>query len=141
MTAASSAETTPPMQATPTAAARKSRVSLVRLRFSASATADTRSSMVSPTGSSSPATGPPSLRANGRPRPGTCRPLPRPARSWVTMWTSMSPDSATTVSPTPRAVNSRAGRARLLTPTTSWVAFSTRANSRSAEGTWSPTTV
>ncbi len=63
-----------------------------------------------------------------------------PDWSWVTMCTSIGPDSWSTVAPMP-SENSRASRVRREVPITSWVALVPRANSSSALGTSSPTTV
>ena len=52
----------------------------------------------------------------------------------------MSPESRMVVAPMPGPVTSAASRERRLPPSTSWVAFSARANSSSASGTSSPTT-
>ncbi len=64
---------------------------------------------------------------------------PRPASSWVTMWTSIDPDSFVVVTPIP-GLSTWAKRPRRLAPSTSWVAFSARAKSSSAAGTSSPMT-
>ncbi len=56
------------------------------------------------------------------------------------MWTSMSPDSRIVLAPMPGPVNAVPNRDRRLPPSTSWVAFSARANSSSALLTSSPTT-
>ena len=64
---------------------------------------------------------------------------PRPASSWVTMCTSMEPESAATRVPTP-STNIRATRERREVPSTSCVALAPRAKSSSAVGTSSPPT-
>ena len=64
---------------------------------------------------------------------------PRPASSWVTMCTSIVPESCTTRVPTP-STNIRASRERREVPSTSWVALAPRAKSSSAVGTSSPPT-
>lgn len=124
------------MQATPTTASRNSSASLVR--FTVPRT--WARTAVSSTGSTSPATGPAISRAVDRVRRRDGSREPRPARSWVTRWTSMSPDSSVTVSPVPGPVRNRSRRPRRLVPSTSWVAFSARANSTSAVAMPSPTT-
>ena len=65
---------------------------------------------------------------------------PRLASSWVTMCTSILPDCCTTAAPMPSS-KMRAHRDRRDVPSTSWVAFISRAKSSSAVGTSSPTTV
>ena len=61
-----------------------------------------------------------------------------PTASWVTMCTSIGPDSFVVVTPIP-GVSSWASRPRRDAPSTSWVAFWARAKSSSARGTSSPT--
>ena len=56
------------------------------------------------------------------------------------MWTSIFPDCCTTAAPMPSS-KMRAHRDRRDVPSTSWVAFSSRAKSSRALGTSSPTTV
>ena len=65
---------------------------------------------------------------------------PRLASSWVTMCTSILPDCCTDAAPMPSS-KIRAHRDRREVPSTSWVAFISRAKSSSAVGTSSPTTV
>ena len=65
---------------------------------------------------------------------------PRLASGWVTMWTSIFPECWTTDAPMPSS-KIRAHLDRRDVPSTSWVAFISRAKSSSAVGTSSPTTV
>jgi hypothetical protein len=74
-----------------------------------------------------------------RPRVGVIRARPRLTSSWVTRCTSMLPDSAAVVTPTPRE-KIWAMRPRRLAPRTSWVALTPRAKSSSAVGMSLPTT-
>ena len=75
-----------------------------------------------------------SARRSSRAAPGR-----GPSRSWVTMWTSMSPDSRTVSLPIPAPVSSRDRCERRDAPSTSWVAFCARANSISDAEMLSPT--
>ena len=59
--------------------------------------------------------------------------------SWVTRCTSIDPDSAVVVTPTP-GENSWAQRPRRLAPSTSWVALTPRAKASRASGMSVPTT-
>ena len=133
-TAASSAGQSPPISATPTTATRNSRMSAV---------SDSPESMVRSavsTGSpASTATKPARRRRRDRAAGGRRAPRPRPARSCGTRCTSMAPDSAVVVTPTP-AEKSWATRPRLEAPSTIWVALTARAKSSSARGTSAPTT-
>jgi hypothetical protein len=79
------------------------------------------------------------FRMRVRPPARTDRRRPWLTSSWVTMCTSIAPDSAVVVTPTPRE-KSWANLPRREAPSTSWVALTPRAKSSSACGMSSPTT-
>ena len=64
----------------------------------------------------------------------------RPISAWVTMCTSMSPDPWMVLAAMPGPVSIVASQERRLAPSTSWVAFSARANASSASEISSPIT-
>ena len=91
----------PPTSATATTASRKSRMSLGSAERRRAASQQQRSAAAGPAAASAnPAAGAARDSAAGVARG---RRRPRPTSSWVTRWTSIEPDSAVVVTPTPGA--------------------------------------
>ncbi len=134
--AASSAGPSPPTSATTTVARKNSTTSV----DSPTSSRPSVPTAVASSGRATASAQPSAWRRIGTALDSRGSRRPRPASAWLTMCTSMCPESCTTRAPMPSTTD-RATRDRREVPSTSWVASTPRAKSSSAAGTSSPTTV